>query len=146
MAIISINYTGYNHDLDDKGKRIDVTDPKRRLKYKSVSVNYGDSKKLYKTGNFVKDWYNAIKFLVTSSNEPVSSSSSVDHFIMDGANFDSAYLHIENETPVLKYLDRTNEKWYLSPISDGVEFFVEEGTTPTWEELKTICGDIKKEK
>lgn len=24
---------------------------------------------------------------------------------------------------------------------EGIEFFVKEGTTPTWEELREICGD-----
>jgi len=27
----------------------------------------------------------------------------------------------------------------INGIADGIEFFVHEGTTPTWEELKTLC-------
>ena len=50
---------------------------------------------------------------------------------MDGAPFDSMYLAFDE-----------NDKPYLtSEYIDGIEFFVKEGTTPTWEELREICGD-----
>jgi len=64
---------------------------------------------------------------------------------MDGAKFDSAYLHVEDKVPVLKYIDRTQEDWFMDDICEGWEFFVVEGTTPTWAELRTICGDAKKQ-
>jgi len=83
------------------------------------------------------------KFMVMEiENESIFTYSSiVNHFIMDGAPYDSAYLHTVNGKGVLKYIDRTNPKWYLDidGIADGIEFFVHEGTTPTWEELKTLC-------
>lgn len=147
MAVLGINYTGCNHKYDDNDDQIDETNPKCRLKYKSVYIHGDKCKKIFKSGNFIKDWYDAKKYYITKLNDEVlSASSSSDHFFMDGANFDSAYLHVENNVPILKYVDRTKDKWYLTDICDGWEFFVEEGTTPTWEELKIICGDIKKQK
>jgi hypothetical protein len=81
------------------------------------------------------------KYYEIMDDEPhLSGSSSCDHFIMDGAKFDSAYLHIVDDKAILKYLDRTDPKWYLSDIcEEGIEYFVPEGTTPTWEELKEMC-------
>ena len=62
---------------------------------------------------------------------------------MDGAKFESAYLHMEGGNPVLKYCVPYED---LSTVEDmiknqsiyegGWEFFVPEGTKPTWEELK----------
>jgi hypothetical protein len=147
MAVLGINYTGCNHNYDDKDERIDETNPDLRLRYKSIYLYFSGGKKIFRSGNFIKDWYKAMKFCITQlNNEILSQSSSVDHFIMDGAKVDSAYLHFENNTPLLKYIDRTEDKWYLTEIPDGIEFFVEEGTTPTWEELKIVCCDIKKQK
>jgi hypothetical protein len=52
---------------------------------------------------------------------------------MDGAPYDSMYL---------KY-DDTIKKHYLTKIYDfdekGIEFFVNKGTEPTWDELKKLC-------
>ncbi len=80
--------------------------------------------------------------------QPISHSSSVDHFIMDGAPFDSAYLHIVDGKGVLKYVDET-DPGYLYTQQDvyekGIEFFVKEGTQPTWEELKEMYGNKKVE-
>lgn len=147
MAVLGINYTGCNHEFDDNDERIEVIDPKRKLKYKSVYLHHGNKKKYFKSGNFVKDWYDAKKYYLTKvENEHLSASSTVDHFIMDGAKFDSAYLHVEGEKYSLKYVDRTEKDWFMSDICDGWEFFVTEGTKPTWEELRIICGDIKQKK
>lgn len=152
MAVIGINYRGCNHDYDEKGERFEVKDKRKRIKYKSVYVHTntpkGKSKEyLFKTGNFIKDWYNAMKFFINdlNDNDPrLSGSSTCDHFIMDGAEFDSAYLHVVNDKPILKYIDRSVENWYLTDVDKGIEFFVKEGTTPTWEELRELCGDPKK--
>lgn len=75
-----------------------------------------------------------------------SHSSSVDHFIMDGAPYDSAYLHIVDEKGVLKYLDRSDPNWFLDKngVGEGIEFFVPENTKPTWGELNELCNDKKK--
>jgi len=107
--------------------------------YKSVEIfDVNDKKTLFESGDFVKDWYDRIKFLIYElENEPFHmGSSSIDHFIMDGAPFDSAYLKLDkDENPYLDYeFDYENR---------GTEFFVEKGTTPTWEELREICKDKK---
>lgn len=128
MSVISINYN-------------DGGDP---LGYESVQFSFGFSneKKIFNSGNFVQDWFDMRKFMIMeydNSKDPYSSySSSVDHFIMDGAPYESAYL---------KPVDDKSEKWFLDYEYDfqnqGIEFFVPEGTRPTWEELKTMCGWVK---
>jgi hypothetical protein len=130
MAVIGINYADGN---------------KKDLGYKSVRISYGNNKnKLFKTGNFIKDWYDMRKFIIQKllEKEPhFCHSSDVDHFIMDGAPYDSAYLHMENDKPVLKYVDRSDPNYIITQEEtyEGVEFFVPEGTKPTFEELKEIC-------
>jgi hypothetical protein len=120
MAFISISY-----------------DEPNTAKYQSVSASlmFKEDKREFTSGNFVKDWYDAIKFLIHESEdgEPWSQSSSVDHFIMDGAPFESAYLVRDNliGTYQLSYRDENSES--------GIEFFVEKGTRPTWDELKELC-------
>ena len=131
MAVSGVNY--------DEGNEKD-------LGYRSVYLHYGkDKEKLFKSGNFVKDWWDLRKYQIQklSKSEPhFSHSSTVDHFIMDGAPYDSAYLHMVDDKAVLKYVDRT-KKNYLYEQQDvyegGIEFFVPEGTQPTWEELKEMC-------
>jgi len=120
MAVSGINY--------EEGSE------KKDLGYESVYVYTNDYEKVFGTGDFVKDWFNHSKFIAMELDGKefhFSNSSTVDHFIMDGAKFDSAYLKIIDEKPVLEY-----EYDYDSP---GQEFFVKEGETPTWEELKKYC-------
>ena len=120
MAVININY--------DEGNKED-------LGYKSVELSYNSLKdeKIFNSGNFVKDWFDCIKFClqnIPDDNYPVVHSSSVNHFIMDGAPYDSAYLTT----------DDSKEKPYLSYDNiEGVEHFVPKGTQPTWDELKKMC-------
>ncbi len=133
MAFIRINY--------DEGNKTD-------LGYKSVELHYGQGKNeekiFFNTGNFIKDWYDMKKFIIMDLSDTevfVTNSSSVNHFIMDGAPYDSAYLHMGGEKPILKYFDRSSPNWWIDTegIENGTEFFVPENTQPTWEELKKIC-------
>jgi len=105
--------------------------------YKLVDISYDNLKKEKKfdSGNFVKDWYDLIKWIMHADlNEPIIGSSSVDHFIMDGAPYDSSYLKFnEEKKPYLSY-----EHDYSD---EGIEFFVPKGTQPTWEELRKLCDD-----
>lgn len=125
MAVVNIDYNDGN---------------KKNLGYKSIDVSYNNlkSKKKFNTGNFVKDWYDCVKFCITQigNKEPISHSSSVNHFFMDGAKFDSAYLVVTKEKTSLSYDAKMH--------GENIELFVEENTTPTWEELRKICGDEKK--
>ena len=70
---------------------------------------------------------------------PVTGSSSVDHFFMDGAPYESAYLHMVDDNAVLKYVDTSDPMWVLDDSLNGIEFFVPQGTKPTFEELKELC-------
>jgi len=115
------------------------------LNYKSVEIHFGkEEKKFFDTGNFVKDWWDRTKFIIQEidNDSMFVHSSSVDHFIMDGAPYDSAYLHIVDEKVVLKYIDRSDPDYLFTQadiFEKGTEIFVAEGTQPTWEELKEIC-------
>lgn len=138
MAVISISYDGGGKEYDDDDNIISETP----IVYQFVELsNQKEGRIKFNSGNFVKDWYDAKKkYLETEDEDPVfCHSSSVDHFLMDGAKYDSAYLHVVEGKPVLKYLDRTKDDWYIDPIGDGWEFFVNEGETPTFEELKESC-------
>lgn len=124
MAMISINY--------DEGNT-------ENLGYKSVEVSYGareNETKLFDCGDFVKDWFDCLKWVITSKlieGEYLVHSSSVNHFIMDGAPYDSAYLTY-NDNLRKHELRYSGENW-----KHGIEFFVPKGTIPTWGELKEIC-------
>jgi hypothetical protein len=125
MAFTTINY--------DEGS------DKENLGYKSVEIHYGkpEQKKFFNTGNFVKDWWDLRKFQITElsgKEEYFTHSSTVDHFVMDGAPYDSAYLvYNEQEKKHILYYGRVRDP------QEGIEFFVPEGTKPTWEELKEMC-------
>lgn len=151
MAVIGINYSGCDHDYDDNDERIEISpsDP-RYLKYESVYIHYRGGEKVFDSGNFIKDWFDAKGFYARGlmDMEPhLSGSSTCDHFLMDGANFDSAYLHIVDGKPVLRYCtyqDDSRDKMDIlienrDIYENGWEFFVEPGTRPTWEELKEQC-------
>ena len=137
MAVISINYDGGGKEYDDNDNVIGEIP----IVYESVELSIsGSDRIIFSSSNFIKDWYDAKKKYLENDEDPVfCHSSSVDHFFMDGAKYDSAYLHVVDGSPVLKYLDRTKEDWYLDPIGEGWEFFVNEGETPTFEELKEFC-------
>jgi len=96
--------------------------------YESVYLSLnGDEKKIFDTGDFVQDWYDCIKYLI-KNGFGVADSSVVNHFIMDGAPFDSCYLSADE--------DGNWELIYDEYVEDGIEFFVPEGEKFTWEELK----------
>jgi hypothetical protein len=127
MAFITIRY--------DEGNKND-------LKYESVEIHYGEQIKNFNTGNFVKDWFDCKKFFINEIDfDYLTQSSTIDHFIMDGAPYDSAFLHFIDDKPVLKYIDYGDDDHIFSQseICDGIELFVPEGTKPTWEELKEMC-------
>lgn len=120
MAVISIQYKEGN---------------KKNLGYKSVSISYDSlkKKKVFKSGDFVKDWWDCIKFNIQKigTDEFTSMSSSVNHFIMDGAPYDSAYLDVSRGKPKLSYVYD----------EDKIELFVPTGMKPTWEKLKKLCEE-----
>ena len=104
--------------------------------YKSVKIWVNkDNEFVFDSGDFVKDWFNSLKFVLTGGlgeYPRLSDSSSVNHFIMDGGSglYDSAWLVIDETSAELVY-DYTDE---------GYEVFVTKGTKPTWKELKESCS------
>jgi hypothetical protein len=139
MAVIGIKYRGANHDYDEDGNYVFTPG---QLEYQSVYLHYEGGEKIFDSGDFPRDWFQAKTFYAKElmEKEPyLSGSSTCDHFHMDGAEFDSAYLHMEGEVPILKYLDMTDPNYILTQreiFDNGWEFFVEPGEKPTWEELK----------
>ncbi len=120
MAVYGINY--------DEGNKKD-------LGYESVQISYGNNqKKVFDSGNFIKDWFDLIKFIINELSETeyhFTGSSSVDHFFMDGADYDEAYL-VTDEQGV-------SELCYGDFEEIGIKFYVPVGTQPTWKELKEMC-------
>lgn len=126
MAVIGVNY-------EDGSKKKD-------LGYESVYIYTNDFEKVFGTGNFIKDWYEANKFAIMDESMidefHTSFSSTVDHFQMDGNEFSSAYLKFTNfDEPYLEYYENVK----FDPNDLGQEFFVKKGTHPTWQELKEYC-------
>lgn len=124
MAVIGINYDGGNHQ-DEHGNL-----KENPINYKSVYLHLRTGELIFNSGNFPKDWYEAKKKFLEVYEEEVtlSGSSSVDHFIMDGAPYESAYIIFNDEGSVGELIYEHRE--------DGWEMFVDKGTRPTWEELK----------
>ena len=136
MAILSINYDN-NNVYDETGETISID-----LTYHYVQLSTFNGEFKFNSGNFVKDWYQAKKkYNEMMDDEPfLSLSSTCDHFIMDGAKYYCAYLHIVNDKPILKYMDDSKPLHTQKNIfEDGYEFFVEENTKPSWKELKEYC-------
>lgn len=108
--------------------------------YKGVDISYGQNqKKIFNSGNFIKDWYDLMKFIITELGETEPhfvGSSCVDHFFMDGADklYDESYLvfHEQAKEHIL-YYGRVREP------QEGIKFYVLKGTQPTWKELKKMC-------
>lgn len=118
---------------------INYNEGSKNINYKSVEVYYGEDLKekiFFNSGNFVKDWYDRVKFVVMQINDEEfhTCSSSIDHFIMDGAPYDRAWLN---------GVELVYEGY---SIRDSIQFFVPEGTKPTWQELREMCGDPMKKK
>lgn len=121
MAVYGINY--------DEGN-------KKNLGYKSIDISYDNlkKKKIFDSGNFVKDWFDLVKFItkeLADTESHFTGSSSVDGFFMDGADYDEAYLVVDEKgVPELCYGD-------FEEI--GMKLYVPAGTKPTWVELKEMC-------
>jgi hypothetical protein len=153
MAVAGIDYDGGGYiDWDDNGEPIGERFP---IVYNGVYLSTQHDNFTFNSGNFIVDWYNLNKKFyneLVDSEGFLSFSSSVNHFIMDGAPYDSAYLHFENDLAVLKYLD---ENWATGLgnmvkareiYEGGSELFVMEGWKPTFEELKQYVKDYEIQK
>ena len=125
MAVISINYD----DGTDGG-------------YVDVEIHTDDSVKIpFNTGDFVKDWFDCMKYVITGMLGDyyfLSHSSSVNHWIFDDTEnkYKSMYLRL---------IDENNDTWELSEEysheKKGIEFFVESDWSGTWKELKEKYDD-----
>lgn len=122
MAVVSIDYEEPNQN-----------------EYISVKVSSRKDDKTVKfdSGNFVKDWWDAMKYLIIDLEweYPTSFSSSVDNFITDGDKYDSMYLVEKDEVNELQ----------SEYDEDGIEFFVPNGTQLTWKELTEYIKTINQE-
>lgn len=125
MAVVSINYQEGNPE-----------------NYKSVEVSYNHvtERAFFASGNFIVDWYNMNKWLANEidgelrNEHAFSNSSSVDHFVMDGAPVESRYLKIDEDGN--PYLTKEYD-WH----DTGTEIFIPAGQDWTWEQLKQYIED-----
>jgi len=115
--------------------------------YESVQVLYDFKKKVktFDSGDFVRDWYYAIKFKLSLDklDFDFEVSDTINNFIVDGAPFDIVWLRRYHAYKVtVPYLTdySGNSEWPKNSM-----FFVEKGTTPSWEELREMCDDKKEE-
>lgn len=104
--------------------------------YKGVELleSFTDKKHFFNSGDLSIDWYNAKKFYLVylQKKDPfLSTLSSCDHFFFDGGTnlYDSAYMRMDGENPVLHY----------GHHQDGWEFFVQKNTMPIFQELKMLA-------
>jgi len=89
---------------------------------------FGD-KKIFDSGNIVKDWARAMKYIITEMPQdefPVVFSSSVDHFLVDGDEYEMQYLNIVEG----KYQLTQKKGKY------GFGHIVRTGSKLSWDELK----------
>lgn len=129
MAIIGIHYSGGNYYNDDD---ILIDCP---IEYHKVYLHtISDDEYIFDTGDFIKDWYNAKKkFLEFYEREgSLKYSSTVDHFIEEGAPYEKVYLIPEVEYDYKGKLDYDYKE-------NGLLMFVNKGDKLTWEELKKYC-------
>jgi hypothetical protein len=107
------------------------------LNYEGVEMRYDENNerkcKLFNTNNFIKDWFDAMKWFIQGDfDDLLMDSSTVNHFIMDGGSelYDSAYLGFDEDKNAYLYYDWDDR---------GMELFVPKGERLTWEELKLLC-------
>jgi len=105
--------------------------------YKGVSFSSDikEEDKIFYTGDFLKDWYFCQKYLVqikSKSEGSLSYSSTVNHFVTDGAPYQSRYLSI------------VDGKGFLNEESNGeqMRFFVPNDQDFTWGVLQAYCEEL----
>ncbi len=110
---------------------IEYEDGNPQVGEQSVSI-FGSltGDKVFDTGDFVKDWYNAMEFALKNLKklESLSFSSSVYHFVSDGALYEEKYLSVTGEKPEL--IDTQKKE-------GDILMFIPKGRSMTWKELKT---------
>lgn len=113
---------------------IDYNEPNTK-EYMGVGLYVKGEDFNFNTGNFPADWYLANRhFARNYQDEPyLVHSSSVDHFFMDGADYDTAYLYVDGDVGALQYERDHRER---------MEFYVEPGTRPTWKELTDLAKGL----
>lgn len=103
--------------------------------YESVTVG----NKIFNSGNIIVDWFNSMKYISTIPDDEYEIqmfSSSVDHFIMDGNDYNTAYL---------KQTDNEVFELIHEHVDRGIMFFVPNGVKWAWEELKTYVKNKENE-
>lgn len=114
------------------------------LTYNNIIISLNDDREdiIFESGDFIVDWYQTMKWCAhnDNNNDIIKMSSSVNHFIMDGAKFDSAYLVLKPE-PHLEYFDGKNFE-----ITNNVEFFIPEDEKWSWDELKNYVNKYEEKK
>lgn len=129
---------------------VDTTDDH---KYDGVRIYYYDSENLreeisFNTDDFVKDWYQATRFYLTTiqrldkneSNLVLSITGSVREYIdKNPKKYSSVFLMVEDTGPELKYITKENSFKERMLYRTGWEIFLPYKDVWTWEYYKDYC-------
>lgn len=136
----------------------EIENDKDYIKYIGVyvSVHGSDERQDFNSGNIIKDWFYANKYIIDFATEyldgqlPVTTVTSQFNHLGDfGESYNDlcfGYLHVTNDVAELKYADYTKEDWYADEtVTNGIEFIVP-SIGFTWEELKKYCDFVPEKK
>jgi hypothetical protein len=109
------------------------------LEYKSVKISGHSSDKTFSTGNFIKDWYAAMKHVVTvvaSTDDEfdIIESPSVNAFLLAGAPYRPSWLVATDD-------GKAHLSYTFEP--ECLKLFVNDGASPTWEEFQALYGKTR---
>jgi len=110
--------------------------------YRAINLSIKGEELSFKTGDPIKDWYDMIKSLIFAEDgyRGYVHSSSVDHFYMDGEQYECAYLIKDQKDGLWRFAtdeDKKNDPMYYDK---GIEFMIPaDNSITTWEELKVYC-------
>lgn len=109
--------------------------------YRGVKLKLDeDNSVLFNSGDFVQDWYDCIKYQVDNQISSISSSC-VDHFFMDGASYDVAFLFEDEDGKWDLIYDYDHIPWNV--LDGKIMFYVNEGEQLTWDQMKDKYGKEK---
>ena len=100
---------------------------------KSIDKSYLET---FKSGDFVKDWYDAIVYITKNmSDYHILYSTGIDEYVKEANLYSSAYLKKVDDVWTLIYSPKPND------LLECYEFFILKDTTPTWVEFKEYCNN-----
>lgn len=114
--------------------------------YESIYISSDDpniEKKVFDSGDFVLDWYNATNYLVLHPEiEELNVHSTVVSFLKNSQEYKQMVLVLNDETSEL-YLREVLEEDDDDTLYESMSYFVGAGwTRNSWEDLKFYCENV----